>query len=167
VAVPPTPGEIEDRETTPSQSEARATRVGKKFFRTLIGGPEVKHVLALDEGRFGLKIWFRRRWCPKGVRPPWVVEEKYVWLWPSAAIEPTTGNSFFLLLPDTSGDCFQVFLEHLQQELKGEETKIVLDNAPGHTCQHVQWPQRMTPYYLPAYSPELNPVEQLFREVHK
>jgi transposase len=127
----------------------------------------VKHVLALDEGRFGLKTWFRRRWCPKGVRPPWVVQEKYVWLWLYAAVEPTTGKAFFLLMPDTSGDCFQLFLEHLQQELKGEETKIVLDNAPGHISQQVQWPQKMTPSYLPPYSPELNPAEQLFREVHK
>ena len=127
----------------------------------------MKHVLALDEGRFGLKTWFRRRWCPRGVRPPWVVEEKYVWLWLYAAVEPTTGNAFFLLLPDTSGDCFQLFLEHIQQELKGEEAKIVLDNAPGHVSQQVQWPQQMAPYYLPAYSPELNPAEQVFREVHK
>jgi transposase len=138
-----------------------------KNFKTLIGGQEVKHVLALDEGRFGLKSCFKRRWCPKGVRPPWIVEEKYEWLWLYAAVEPTTGNAFFLLLPDTSGDCFQLFLEHLQSELKGEEVKIVLDNAPSHCSQHVQWPSQITPYYLPAYSPELNPAEQLFREGHK
>ena len=30
-----------------------------------------------DEARFGLKSWHRRRWCPFGVRPPWVVQDKY------------------------------------------------------------------------------------------
>ena len=44
VAVPSTSGEIEDRETTPSESEPAATRAGKKNFRTLIGGPKGKHV---------------------------------------------------------------------------------------------------------------------------
>ena len=77
------------------------------------------------------------------------MQEKYEWLWLYAAVEPTTGKAFFLLMPDTSGDCFQLFLEHLQQELKGEEAKIVLDNAPGHISQQVQWPQEMTPSYLP------------------
>ena len=133
----------------------------------MIGAQEVQHILALDEGRFGLKMWFKRRWCPKGVRPPWIVEEKYEWLWLYAAIEPTTGNAFFLLLPDASGDCFQLFLEHIQRELKGETVKVVLDNSPGHCSKGVHWPTKVTPYYLPAYSPELNPAEQVFHEVHK
>jgi hypothetical protein len=49
----------------------------------------------MDEARLGLKVWFRRRWCPKGVRPPWIVEDRYEWLWLYAAIEPRTGESFF------------------------------------------------------------------------
>lgn len=53
------------------------------------------HVLALDEGRFGLKTWLRRRWCPRGVRPPWIVEEAYEWLWLYVAVEPTTGRGVF------------------------------------------------------------------------
>jgi transposase len=41
----------------------------------------VCRVLAFDEGRFGRKAWFRRRWCPLGVRPPWIVEDRYEWTW--------------------------------------------------------------------------------------
>ena len=55
--------------------------------------------MALDEGRFGLKTWLRRRWCPLGDRPPWIVQEEYEWLWLYAAVEPTTGTGVFLLLP--------------------------------------------------------------------
>jgi len=36
-------------------------------------------VHSFDEARFGLINWHRRRYCPKGVRPPWSVERKYRW----------------------------------------------------------------------------------------
>jgi len=40
----------------------------------------VERVVACDEGRFGLKRWFRRRWfrrrwCTVGHRPPWIVDD--------------------------------------------------------------------------------------------
>src|SRR5690349_3411028 len=75
-----TPGKIEDRTTAASQSESGATNRGKKNFRTLIDAQKGEKVFAFDEGRFGLKIWFRRRWCPKGVRPPWIIDDRYEWI---------------------------------------------------------------------------------------
>ena len=64
-------------------------------------------VLALDEARFGLKSWHRRRWCPCGHRPPWVVQDRYEWLWLYAAVEPATGESCCLYLPYLDAGCFQ------------------------------------------------------------
>ena len=46
----------------------------------------------LDEGRFGLRVWLRRRWCPRGARPPWVVEDRYEWTWLYAALPTLTGR---------------------------------------------------------------------------
>jgi hypothetical protein len=71
-------------------------------------------VFAFDEARFGLKNWHRRRWCPFGFRPPWVVQDKYEWLWLYSALEPASGESFSLYLPYLNGVCLQVFLEHLK-----------------------------------------------------
>jgi hypothetical protein len=53
-------------------------------------------VLAFDEARFGLISWHRRRYCPKGLRPPYVVRRSYQWTYLYAAVEPTTGESFCL-----------------------------------------------------------------------
>lgn len=36
---------------------------------------------AMDEGRFGLTVWFRRRGCPDRVRPVWEVEDHPEWRW--------------------------------------------------------------------------------------
>jgi len=37
----------------------------------------VTQVWAFDEGRFGLRVGLRKRWCPRGVRPPWLVHDRY------------------------------------------------------------------------------------------
>jgi hypothetical protein len=36
-------------------------------------------VLAFDEARFGLINWHKKRYCPKGFRPPYVVQRAYEW----------------------------------------------------------------------------------------
>ncbi len=41
-------------------------------FDQLLNAAGVAQAWAFDEGRFGLKVWLRRRWCPYGERPPWV-----------------------------------------------------------------------------------------------
>jgi len=127
----------------------------------------LRHIVALDEGRFGLKTWFRRRWCPLGERPPWIVEEHYEWLWLYAAVEPTTGMGVFLLLPSVSGECLELFLHHLRQELSDGPVGVVLDSSGSHRSEQFAWPAQMHPLYLPPYSPELNPVEQIFRHMRK
>jgi len=123
--------------------------------------------VALDEGRFGLKNCFHRRWCPKGVRPPWIVDDRYESFWLYAAVEPTTGSGHFLLLPDVTGDCLEIFLRHLRDELGGGTVGVVLDSSGSHRSEHFPWPEGMKPLYLPPYSPELNPVEQVFRHLRK
>jgi len=122
-----------------------------------------ERVFALDEARFGLKVWHRRRWCPKGVRPPWLYEERYQWLWLYAAVEPLTGKSFFLFLPRLDGECFQLFLEELRAWYPGEGMVVVLDNSSSHRSGEVDWPAGLRGLPLPSYSPELNPAEGLFK----
>ena len=73
-------------------------------------GDRPLRVFALDEARFGLKSWHRRRWCPWGYRPPWIVQDRYEWLWLYAAVEPDTGDSCCLYLPYLDTACFQRFI---------------------------------------------------------
>ncbi len=124
-------------------------------------------MFAFDEGRFGLKTWCRRRWCPRGSQPPWVVAETYEWLWVYAAIEPTQGTCHVLLLPHVNGDWLQGYLDSLRAETGQDQIVLVMDNAPSHKRQAVVWPEGMTPCYLPPYSPELNAAEQVFRMLRR
>ncbi len=124
-------------------------------------------MLAFDEGRFGLKTWCRRRWCPRGSRPPWIIQDEYQWLWVYVAIEPSRGTCHVLLLPHVTGDWLQIYLHSLRESTGTDRLTVVLDNAPSHKNHAVVWPTGISPLYLPPYSPELNPAEQVFRQLRQ
>ena len=118
--------------------------------------------MALDEARFGLMNWPKRRYCPKGIRPVWTVRRVYEWTWLYAAIAPATGQDFCLYLPRLEGSCYEVFLKHLSQGFPHELILLIQDNAPAHINHKVSFPENIIPIPLPSYSPELNPVERWF-----
>jgi transposase len=100
-------------------------------------------------------------------RPPWIVQDEYEWLWLYAAVEPTTGAGVFLLLPSVDSQCLELFLRHLRNALGKGSIGVVLDSSGSHHSGQVSWPRGMHPLYLPRYSPELNPAEQIFRHLRK
>src|SRR6266567_425889 len=63
--------------------------------------------------------------------------------------------------------CLELFLQHLRHELGEGPIGVVLDSSGSHRSGEVVWPQDMHPLYLPPYSPELNPAEQIFRHIRK
>lgn len=91
-----------------------------------------KRVFAQDEARLGLIDWHRRRYCPKGIRPPCTVRRVYKWTWLYAAVEPTTGEQACLSLPYLDGDCLEVFLAELAKDYPAERIVLLTDNAPSH-----------------------------------
>ena len=143
----------------------RRSRSTKGAFATTLREAGGTGAWAFDEGRFGLKVWLRRRWCPRGVRPPWLVEDHYAWLWLYAAVEPTTGQSFFVFLPGVDSECLQAFLDAFARHLGSQRVGVVLDGSGAHGAKALVWPEQLVPLRLPPYSPELNPVELVFRHL--
>jgi hypothetical protein len=123
--------------------------------------------VAFDEGRFGLKMWFRRRWCTCGHRPPWIVNDRYEWVWVYIAVTPQSGECCCLLLPHVDATCLNLFLTTMREEWPDERIGIVLDGAGSHRGEKVVWPEGIVPLPLPPYSPELNPAEQFFRHLRQ
>lgn len=131
-------------------------------FAATLKSAGVQRVWAFDEGRFGLRVGLCKRWCPRGIRPPWLVHDRYEWLWLYAAVEPATGRSVLLLLPRVTKEWFGAFLAAFGVATAGERVGLVLDGSGSHRAA-IPWPQHVVPLPLPRYSPELNPAEQLFR----
>jgi transposase len=65
------------------------------------------------------------------------------------------------------GPCLELFLRHLRHELAAGPIGVILDSSGSHRSGEVVWPQDMRPLYLPPYSPELNPAEQIFRHLRQ
>jgi transposase len=63
------------------------------------------------------------------------------------------------------GECFEVFLEEFEKAYPDEDILLVLDGSPSHRSGKVSWPLGIEGLPLPAYSPELNPVERWFLEL--
>lgn len=90
---------------------------------------------------------------------------EYYWLY--GAVEPATGESFFLEMPWLNGDGFAVFLRELSRAYPGSLNVVVVDNAGAHTARHVVVPENVVLLALPPYSPELNPVERLWLDLKR
>lgn len=122
-------------------------------------------VCCQDESRLGLPLPVRRRLTGYGVKPIQVVAPLYEDSWLYAAVEPTTGDAFWWELPRRDADCFTVFLRQFGQHDAESLNIILLDQAPAHVAQCVPIPENVVLMWLPAYSPELNPVERLWEDL--
>ena len=61
---------------------------------------------------------------------------------------------------------FQVFLDEFAEGLKAE-TILITDGATAHRSKKLKTGEKIHLELLPAYSPQLNPVERFFREVRR
>ena len=72
-------------------------------------------------------------------------DEQYVWWGLSAAGWPTTGASFFLLLPGLDTASFPVFLEAFGAYVNGNRVGLVLDGSGVHRAEELRWPNGVVP----------------------
>ena len=80
-----------------------------------------------------------------------------------AACRPGTDEAFALALPEATAASRGVFLERLARELEpGAHAALVLDRAGWHLAHGLEVPANVTLVPLPAYGPELDPVERVW-----
>ena len=119
-----------------------------------------------DEHRYGLISVLRRCWTIKGHRVTAPRQMKYQWSYAYAAADIVTGNAEFLHTPTVSLEWTQVFLDQLIATDPEGIHIIIWDRAGYHPkvlTNELAESVRFLP--LPAYSPELNPVEPLWDQV--
>ena len=118
-----------------------------------------------DQHRIGLKPVVRRVWSPRGQRPQAVVQHRYQWCYLYAFVHPSSGRTWWLLLPTVSVAAFTLALAEFAQAVGAGQDKhvlLVLDSAGWHTSPQVQLPVGVHLHVLPPYSPERQPAERLW-----
>jgi hypothetical protein len=107
-----------------------------------------------------------RAWFRKGSKPKVKYDGCHLRQSVIGAVEPISGSFEALAVPYTDSAVFQLFVDALANRTKNSNNKIllVLDNASWHHSSSINW-HHITPKYLPAYSPDLNPIERVWLEL--
>jgi DDE superfamily endonuclease len=80
-----------------------------------------------------------------------------------AAACPATGAAAGILMPHLDTDVINVFLGELSRQLAPDAHAVLIwDGAGFHTSRSLEVPGNVTLVQLPPYSPELNPIENLW-----
>ena len=102
-------------------------------------------------------------WAPKGSRPQAVRQTQYDYLWVIGAVCPETGQAEGLLSPQLNTNVINIFLDQFSQTLADDEHAVMIwDGAGFHRAGQLKVPDNVTLIELPPYSPELNPIENLW-----
>jgi transposase len=120
-----------------------------------------------DEARFGRIDNISSCWVPPGGRASVgkqiIREYTYAYL----TVCPETGENYSLILPYANKNCMNVFLDEVSNTFSNYRIIMALDRASWHTeCNSGEW-ENIIPMPLPAYSPELNPVENLIHHIRE
>jgi putative transposase len=120
-----------------------------------------------DEAGFGRISDPAACWAPEGVRP--IVYRHHIreYEYAYGAVDPVYGDSFFLVLPNCNTNCMNVFLRELSAAYPKDYMLLAVDNAVWHKAKGLKIPENIRLFYLPPRTPELNPVEQIWKEVRK
>jgi hypothetical protein len=103
-----------------------------------------------------------RVWARKGVQPTVPYLGHHYRSCVMGAVRPRDGRFVSLIVSTGDSQLFQIFLDHLNQHLDpARQAILILDNVSFHKAKSLKW-GKITPCYLPAYSPDLNPIENLW-----
>ena len=120
-----------------------------------------------DEAGFGRINKPKYCWCYPGMRPVVPCHHIREYRYAYGAIEPLTGENFFLVLPYSNTDCMNLFLQELAKAFPNDTILLVCDGAAWHKAKALIIPDNIRFIFLPPATPELNPIEQIWKEIRK
>jgi transposase len=106
----------------------------------------------------------RSRWVKKGSKPVNGRASEHIRFSAIGSINPLSGEMFSLVVPQVDSKVFQVYLDEISKSTDKRPLVLVLDNASWHKAQGLNW-HNIMPLYLPPYSPDFNPIENLWRYI--
>ena len=117
-----------------------------------------------DEARFGQQNTTTRIWAKKGTRPRAIRQQQFESAYLYGAVCPATGATEAIIAPHANS-------EYMYQHLKlisaatafGRHALIIMDGAGWHQQALADDFDNLTVLKLPPYSPELNPIEQVWQ----
>lgn len=117
-----------------------------------------------DEARVGQQGTLTYVWAERGSRPHALRDLGYEWAYVFGAVCAERGVGAALVLPYANTDAMNRHLAEISRSVAaGAHALLVCDGAGWHqTGGRLRVPDNITLLHLPPYSPELNPVENIW-----
>jgi transposase len=116
-----------------------------------------------DEARLGQQGTLTRVWARRGSRPRRVRQNGRTSLYVLTAVCAAVGAAAGLIAPELNTAVVNLFLEQFSRQLSpGVHAVLLWDGAGYHTGKDLVVPSNVSLINLLPYSPELNPVENLW-----
>jgi len=120
-----------------------------------------------DEARFGRMSDPRSCWAPAPYRPvvnlALIREFRYEY----AAVSPWDGCLDYMTSAKMNTESMSCFLKQIGEAHPEEFNVMVLDGASSHKSKELEIPRNVSLVFLPPYSPELNPTEQIWNVLRR
>lgn len=120
-----------------------------------------------DEAGFGRINRPKYCWCEKGTRPSVPCHHIREYRYAYGAVEPLTGESCFLIMPYCNTVCMNLLLRELSNQFPDDIVLLCCDGAAWHKSKMLDVPENIVLFYIPPYTPEMNPIEQIWKEIRK
>jgi len=106
----------------------------------------------------------RRRWAERGKKARITKNGDHIRMNVTGMVCPRTGQFYALEFSHSDVETFQAFLDHANADvtLQRPRNLLICDNASWHKNSQLKW-GHFEPMFLPPYSPDLNPIERLWR----
>ncbi len=117
-----------------------------------------------DEARVGQKGGHAYVWAPIGARPLMVRDNRHDSAYLFGAICPNRAVGAAIIMPNVNAEAMTEHLAEIStQVVSGAHAVLVCDSAGWHqTGGRLGVPDNITLLPLPSYSPELNPMENVW-----
>ena len=101
-------------------------------------------ILFQDEARFGRIGDVRKSWSPKGIRPVCKSQfvREYIYLY--AAVSPTEGEMFSLILPEASTEAMNIYCMELSNNYPDRNILMFMDKAGWHISKNLKLPDNLS-----------------------
>jgi transposase len=157
---------------TPAKADLRQQEVFIETYLQLVADtPANEHILFIDAVHPTMATKISYRWIKKDVNKPIATTASRTRVNIIGAIELNTMNVTSAFVETVNTDTIKSFFEKLRQSYpKTEKLHIILDQSGYHRSQAVKEAAllyNIQLHYLPPYSPNLNPIERLWKVMNE
>lgn len=150
----------------PAKQNEQSRNEFKQEIQVIINRPGID-IWVCDETGFEGDPQPRQIICRRGEKPRISYFGNHLMTSVLGAVRPADGKFTCLMMPYVDSEIFQYFVRELNKEIDQRKRNILLmDRAKWHLAGKLDW-GILEPKYLPAYSPDLNPIEELWLAIKR